>query len=372
MKLSDLPDIEFVSADKEEVQAWVLSTYKKFVGRTPAQGDPTRLFCLFMSEVFIRILNKMNYIGKQNLLKYALGGILDNVAAITGVDRIPASAATTTLSATLSAKRSRETVINAGARVATDSGIYFAIDTDLIIPAGETTGVVKATCTVKGVSGNNFLPGEISSVVDPVAYVSSIANTTTSGGGSDIEDDEAFRERVHEAPESFSVAGPEGAYSFFAKSANSAIVDVGIRTPEPGVVDIYPLLDGGEIPGEELLARVSDYLSDETRRPLTDKVQVMAPTVINYTIDASYYIDKDADAFTVQANVKTAVDAYELWQKSAIGRDINPSKLIALVMQVSGVKRIDVTAPAFTTVEEHTSVAISTSTSVQLAGSEYE
>ncbi len=372
MKLSDLPDIEFVSSDAEEVKGWVLAKYKEVVGRTPAQGDPSRLFCLFMAEVFIRLLNDINYTGKQNLLKYALGDNLDHIGALTSVDRIQAKSATTTLKATLSAKRSQETVIDAGTRVASDSGLYFTTDEDLIIPAGELIGVVKATCTESGAEGNNFLPGEIATVIDPVAYVDSIANITTSGGGSGIEDDEAFRDRIHEAPESFSVAGPEGAYRFFAKSVNASIIDVGINSPEPGVVDIYPLLENGELPGEEILTQVKDYLSDEKRRPLTDKLSVKAPKAINYEIDVTYYIDKEADTSTVQSNVTKAVTAYELWQKSVIGRDINPSKLITLVMEVAGVKRVVVTAPEFTVVDTDTSVAVASFKSVKMAGSEDE
>ena len=67
-----------------------------------------------------------------------------------------------------------------------------------------------------------------------------------------------------------------------------------------------------------------------------------------------------------------AVTAYELWQKSVIGRDINPSKLITLVMGIAGVKRVVVTAPEFTVVDTDTSVAVASSKSVKMAGSEDE
>lgn len=372
MKLTEIPDIEFVSSDKEEIQAWILSKYKEIVGRLPAKGDPSRLFLLYIAEVVIRLLNEMNYIGKQNLLKYAVGNNLDHIGAITSVDRIQAKSATTTLKGVLSTVRNQETVINAGTRVATENGVYFATNQDLIIPAGEREGRVEAVCTIEGERGNGFLPGEIHSIVDPVAYVDRIVNITTSSGGSNVESDDDFRERIHEAPESFSVAGPEGAYRFFAKSVNASIIDVGIHSPEPGVVNIYPLLEGGKIPEEEVLNQISSYLSDKKRRPLTDKLQVKAPNTINYQIDVTYYIDSDADASSVQVNVGRAVKSYEIWQKSIIGRDINPSKLIALVMAVPGVKRVNVMSPSFTVVEEETSVAIAMSVNVKMAGREDE
>ena len=51
--------------------------------------------------------------------------------------------------------------------------------------------------------------------------------------------------------------------------------------------------------------------------------------------------------FTLAA-VAQAVEDYKVWQR-AIGRDINPSKLVAMVME-AGAKRVTVTAPAYTAV----------------------
>jgi phage-related baseplate assembly protein len=61
-----------------------------------------------------------------------------------------------------------------------------------------------------------------------------------------------------------------------------------------------------------------------------------------------------------------------LWQKSKIGRDINPSRLIADVMAVPGVKRVNITSPVFTELTA-TQVAQENSTiSAVLGGSEDE
>ncbi|MNW67399.1 hypothetical protein D3C74_459810 [compost metagenome] len=48
--------------------------------------------------------------------------------------------------------------------------------------------------------------------------------------------------------------------------------------------------------------------------------------------------------------VTSAVDAYLLWQKSKLGRNINPSELIRRVM-TAGALRVDVTSPTFTEVD---------------------
>lgn len=371
MKLVDLPDIEFVDADAEQIKAAVFSDYTSITGRTLAQGDPVRLFLLVVSEAIVRLVNNQNYIGKQNLLKYATGGNLDNLGAFSDTDRIPASAATTTLLITLSSKREQETIVKAGTRVATDSGLYFATNEDVAVPAGSLTTTVKATCQTVGTAGNGFLPGEIKSVVDLVAYVASIVNTTTSAGGADEESDDDYRERIHEAPERFSTAGPTKAYEYWAKSANSAINDVTVYSPSAGVVEIRPLLDGGKIPGQEVLDVVNSILNKDTVRPLTDQVQVKAPEPVSYDISLTYYIDRGVSESTVKDAVTQAIAGYELWQSAKIGRDINPSRLIADVMSVPGVKRIVVASPVYTELT-NIQVAQADKISATLGGSEYE
>ena len=52
---------------------------------------------------------------------------------------------------------------------------------------------------------------------------------------------------------------------------------------------------------------------------------------------------------TIQAEVAKAVDNYKTWQR-AIGRDINPSQLVRMVMD-AGAKRVTVTAPEYTAVD---------------------
>ena len=91
---------------------------------------------------------------------------------------------------------------------------------------------------------------------------------------------------------------------------------------------------------------LKEYLNGKTRRPMTDLVNVSAPAEVTYTVDLTYYINRSdsARAVAIQEAVQTAVDDYLTWQRT-IGRDINPSKLVALVM-AAGAKRVKLTAPA--------------------------
>lgn len=275
------------------------------------------------------------------------------------------------IKATLSAPRTVEIVIPSGTRISPGDKIYFATDEDLIIPAGETEGTVAATCTETGAVGNGFMAGEIKIVIDPVAYVASMVNITKSEGGAEIEKDDALRERVWEAPEALSVAGPEGAYRAKAMAVNSDIVDVYAYSPSPGVVEVVPLLSDGRLPGEELLAAVLKALNAETERPLTDYVQTAAPTVVSYDIEAKYYIMNDASAVKVQAKAAEAVTEYVAWQCESLGRDVTPDKLQSLLYAIPGIKRITITSPSHTVLTK-TQVAIARNISVTMAGSEDE
>lgn len=369
-KLKSLPEIVFVDADAAKVESYILSEYEKITGRSLAKGDPVRLFLLTNAAVIILLLNKINETGKQNLLRYADGNNLDHLGALVGVERIPATAAVTTMQVTLSAELGNSTIIPAGTRFTAGDNVFFALDAPMIIKAGQTSGTGSATCLETGAKGNGYIAGQLKTLVDPVPYVASVANITTSEGGAEVQSDDSYREDIRLAPENFSTAGPEGAYIYHAKRASTKIADVTVWSPEAGKVEVRPLLAGGELPGDEMLQRVKATLDDKKVRPLTDNISVLAPEKVDYTISLTYYIasDNKTQATAIQNAVNAAVDDYVLWQKSKLGRDINPSELIVRVM-AAGAKRVAVTAPAFK-VTTDTQVAICSTKTVTLGGIE--
>ncbi|WP_174769340.1 baseplate assembly protein, partial [Brevibacillus centrosporus] len=185
-------------------------------------------------------------------------------------------------------------------------------------------------------------------------YIQSVSNVTTSSGGTDRESDEAYRERIHIAPESFSTAGPEGAYEYFAMSASPLIVDVSVREATPGVVEIRPLLQNGELPGQEILDLVLETCNDRKARPLTDHVQALVPEQVPYDLNVTYWIgtSNSNTVATIQSNVEQAIKDYKLWQCSKQGRDIDPSELITRVKN-AGAKRAMVSSPVYQAVESY-------------------
>ncbi len=347
-----LPEILFAERDPETVESEIITQYENLSGRTLAKGDPIRLFLEAVALIIIQQRYLIDYTGKQNLLAYSEGNNLDHLGALLGVSRLEAECASVKLKFTLTGTLSENLIIPAGTRAADVSGlVYFALDDDLKILAGNLTGEGSATCTEAGIIGNDFLTGQINILVDPVSYVKSVININTSSGGSDAEDDENFRERIQMAPESFSVAGPEGAYEYYARSANSYIRDVTVIGPpdtQPGHVDIYVLMENGELPSDEILNQVYETCNDASIRPDTDYIQVLKPETVKYNIRLTYYIDrkKANQAENICEGVNNAIENFILWQRQKIGRDINPSELTRRILEV-GAKRVNITQPAF-------------------------
>lgn len=357
--IKNLPDISFIDNKTiDQVRQEMVADYESFISEATGQTVTLERSSVHRMELYAaaaQIYQAMRYIdrqGKQNILKYSYSDFLDNLAIFKGVTRNPATAATTTLRFTLSAERDTATGIPQGTRVSTAGSIYFATDVYAEIPAGSTTVDVPATCTVAGTDGNGFAAGELATIVDPIPYVASVTNTTATEGGAEIESDDDLAERVFLAPGAYSTAGPEDGYLYHAKAYSAAIGDVVATSNQAaGTVDIVFIMADGSTPGEEMIEGLEGYLQGKTIRPMTDLVRVAAPQEVTYTINLTYYINRSdsAKAVTIQAAVAQAVADYQTWQR-AIGRDINPSQLVRMVMD-AGAKRVTVTAPTYTAVD---------------------
>ena len=365
-----LPEINFMTAEPQEILDECIKICEEYLGRTLGRADPLRLLINTFVAIIIKQRLEIDQTAKQNLLAYAGGDFLEHIGAFYGVERLPASHAVTTVEVKLSAPRLQATVIRAGTRITGDEDIFFAIDDDLIFAAGETVKTCAATCLTLGEVGNNFAIGELSKIVDPQAWLLSITNVTKTEGGADAESDDSLRERIRLAPESFSVAGAEGAYIFWAKSASQLISDVAINSPRPTRVNVYVLLKNGVIPETEMLDLVNETLSDKTRRPLTDLVRVLPPEVVPFDVDITYYISREdsASAAQIAADAEVAVNDYVAWQKERIGLDINPDELIHR-LKAAGVKRVEIRSPQFQVIGNH-AVAIAHNVTTSFGGLE--
>lgn len=369
MDFKNLPELNFVDVDIEKMLAEAQEIVEGVLGRSVSRADPLMLFIKSLLAIICQLLLMINDLAKQNLLYYSRKKALDHIGALVGVYRLPASAATVTCKVTLSAEMERTVTIKKGTRINAGDEINFALDEEIIFLPGEVEKTAKFTCVEVGVVGNNYSVGQLKKIVDPQPFLLAIENVTVSDGGADVEDDESLRERIAIAPESFSVAGPRGAYEFFVKQASSLISDVFVRSENPGEVDIY-ILQENDLPTEEVIEIVENFLSDREVRPLTDQVFVKVPEVVNYNIDLIYYISaNDAGSSSIiRQKVENAVEEFITWQKSKIGRDINKTEL-EYKIRAAGAKRVEIAEPSFTIVEEN-QIAVCENKNIFFAGLE--
>lgn len=371
---SNLPEVEFVDTDTEALVNKLIAGYEEITGRTLYPSDPVRAFILWLASIIIQERVQINESAKQNLPRYAVGENLDSLSEIFhNTYRLEPTAATTILGFRIATTLDEKYVIADELEVTVDGNINFVTTEPLIFSAGEDYTEVKAVCTTAGTIGNGFAAGQINRLIsDEFLYFKEVSNVTETAGGSELENDNEFYNRLRESEESYTTAGPKGSYTYHAKSVSSQISDVSAESPTPGNVDVRIMLYGGEMPSEELIKRVQERLNENDIRPLTDNVSVAAPEIIEFDIQATYYIPSEKTAATkeIKQAVELATENYILWQTSKMGRDINPSYFSAMLME-SGIKRVEITAPIFTEIPKG-SVAVIRNCNVTFGGMEDE
>ena len=349
-------EYQFVPTDPEDVETELIALYEAIFGTTVQPASPDRLFIQCVAAIIIqeRVIN--NYTGNQNIPSRAEGKNLDALAELTySKTRPEAKAATCKMRFSISEAQKSAVLIPAGTRI-TDASKTLVWETleDNYIPIGEMHIVVeRVTCQTAGTAGNGYTPGQINKLVDVYDFYTSCENITTSAGGSNAPDDDTYYELMRSSMDAYSTAGATGSYIYWAKQVSTEIADVIAASPTPGVVKLYVLMNDGKLADEEMKARVLSECSADERRPLTDWVSVEDAETVPYDIAFTYYTQSDAgiSAEDLAAAVEKTVAEFITWQCGKLGRDINPSRLIGELMK-TGVKRVELTDPVFTTLQD--------------------
>lgn len=156
------------------------------------------------------------------------------------------------------------------------------------------------------------------------------------------ESDDALRRRVQLAPER-QAAGSKGAYQYWALSASGQVKDAGIDTPVAGTVDLWIQSVNDSEAQQSLLNAVATALDPDTRRPLTDLVNIHAATPFDFAIDATLILFPGPDSAVVLATANAALDKY-LNQVGYLGYDVTLSGIYAALHQ-GGVQKVILTSP---------------------------
>ena len=360
-----MSEYNFVDYDSENIYNTVIGSLISYCAEQLYPGDERRIFGEGVVALFQMMYAQFNDGARQRLLRFARGAVLDGLGELVGATRLEPQPAYATFRFSVETAQAENIIIPQGTRITTDGSVYFATDVLDVIEAGETYVDIRATCNEGGSQYNGLAAGAVATLVDLIPYVSSAKNTTITGGGDDgepytTEGDDRFRERIRLAPAQFTTAGPESSYEYYAKSADPDIIDVKVDCPEdePTVVNIYVLMDGGQLPDDDTLAKVLEVCSAKDARPMTDHVFAKKPGTVNYTVNVKYYCRKEDEADVIAAveGAGGAIEQYNEWQQGALGRDVNPDYLRKLILAPgdgkTGADRVDITTPTLTTVSD--------------------
>lgn len=343
--MTQLPEPNFIERDADKItQEWI-DLYESKSGKVlqPAQIERLMIDSCAYRENLLRI--KIQEIAKENLLSYAPLNILEHIGEPLGVTKLLADCATTTLRFSVEESLEFDYTIPQGAEVGTKDELFvFETTAVATLKAGELYVDIESVCQTAGIAANNYTLKSINDLITPLSYISAVENITVSSGGADDEDVENLRERIRQAPESFSNAGSKGAYRFHTLSAHQSITDVAVLSPSPGVVEVYPLTKTGN-PSAEILSIVQSYLSDDKVRPLTDKVVVKSPERIEFNLSASIVLFSYADKTSVMATINARLIEYKTALAEKLGKDVIRTQIISILNSIYGVFKVDLASP---------------------------
>ncbi|MFO2430512.1 baseplate assembly protein [Pseudomonas aeruginosa] len=156
-----------------------------------------------------------------------------------------------------------------------------------------------------------------------------------------LESDDSLRERAQMAWEGLSTAGPRNSYIFHARAADGRVGDASAVSPSPAVavVTVQSALGNGAA-SADLLRVVEQYLNDEDRRPVADRLIVRSAEVLEYRVSATLYLN------TVGPESEPILEAARMrllafvQQRRRLGMEVSESAIHA-ALHVEGAKKVE-------------------------------
>lgn len=143
-----------------------------------------------------------------------------------------------------------------------------------------------------------------------------------------MEDDETYRQRLAIAPESWSTAGPVGAYVFWGLSASGDVLDIAVYSEDEGVclaprvrVVVLSRTGSGAAPAPTLSA-VRDQLRRADLRPLGDLVTVESAVVTTFNLSIALRVRSGVSAEVVRLAAEARVRAFTEGRLRWAGEDV--------------------------------------------------
>ncbi|SMC89216.1 Phage-related baseplate assembly protein [Fulvimarina manganoxydans] len=339
----------FFETSSDAWKAKLVGWYEAETGRT-LYPDQTEMFLIEMLAYAFALMGEEGQAAAlQNLMAYATGRHLDDVANNVAIVRQEASRALTTLRFNLVQPSPAGTLIPKGT-IAAAGNAEFRTIADCLIAEGASEGEVTAEAVVAGPAGNGFLPGQITTLKTTLPAPASVRNLTVSGGGAAREDDERLAFRGYHAFDRVDRRGGWAGYGQFVFDVSPAITDVAVFRRAPCVIEIVALT-GRVTAAPDVNQAIEDALHPETVRPQGDDLHVCTATAVIFDIVIRVRSNRDVEAVraAVETSARAAFEGFKrpaVQPKSAVqfsptigilGARVSPSPLHAAAIAVDGV-----------------------------------
>ncbi|HFL2412634.1 TPA: baseplate J/gp47 family protein [Clostridioides difficile] len=332
----ELPIPVFLTEDEDSVHERMLSNFQDV---STLEGD----FIYDATRPTAEQIAELKQLGLQNNLKIAFpqtsyGTYLEWLGECKGVFKNQPTKATGVITFT----GMQGTIITKGTivtTIATDEkqGIEFELLETKNIGENETVDI-KAECRIVGTIGN-VAQNTTNVLLSSISGVKSVTNKEDFKGGTDIEDEEHFRERVLVSEQEDRLSGASSDYIRWAKEVDG--VGYAYVVPEwngAGTVKVLILDKNRKAATQELIDKVQEYIyplnisegeNRDGKAPIGALVTVVTPDTLLINVKASFIFSNGFSEETVLNNLKTKIDKY--LDKIDLGGTVSYNAIQAIV-----------------------------------------
>lgn len=288
---------------------------------------------------------KINQVPSQNLIAFA---------RLFKIELRDATPATTTLRFAVAPPPGVGATIPAGTEVATEDGeVVFSTNAELVIPPGDATGQISATCNVSGAL--TLAPDTLTNLLQPVLWVTNlnnpdlraVTNPDAVASGSDQETVASALERARSyqrrAERLVSAQDMEDAILQDVMAGN-------------GIARAFPFVKDGDYsqyqPGHTtivVMTRLGDPVSDEIKAHIRTTLQqavgnqfiyLIDPTFVDFDVTADVRLTGLITQSATLAAVRKNLQSFYAPTAENFGRSVYISDIITLIQETQGVARI--------------------------------
>lgn len=331
----ELPIPIFLTEDEDAVHERMLSNFQDV---STLEGD----FIYDATRPTAEQIAELKQLGLQNNLKIAFpqtsyGTYLEWLGECKGVfkNQPTKSVGMITFTGVQGTIITKGTIVTT---IATDEkqSIEFELLETKTIGENETVDI-KAECKESGIIGN-VSKGSVSVLLGSINGIKSVTNYDFKGG-TDIEDEEHFRERVLVAEQEDKLSGASSDYIRWAKEVDG--VGYAYVVPEwngAGTVKVLILDKNRKAATQELIDKVQEYIyplnisegeNRDGKAPIGALVTVVTPDTLLINVKASFIFSNSFNEETVLNNLKTKIDKY--LDKIDLGGTVSYNAIQAIV-----------------------------------------